>query len=168
MSDYAIQPPTRRCAVTGRELRPGEVYYSAVFEVSGRLERRDYCSDAWQGPPEGAVAHWRAKLPDESDQAAVKLVDDETAWGLFQQLSARPGDGRRERIRYVLALLLLRRKLLKIQDIRSESGRDLLVLKRAGGDELYEVPDPGLSSGQIRELQVELDRLLQGDGQPAG
>ncbi len=67
----------------------------------------------------------------------------------------------------MLALLLLRRKLLKIHDIRRESGKDLLVFNRSGSDELYEVPDPGLNSSQVRELQVQLDRLLDASGQSA-
>ncbi len=92
MSDYAIQPPTRRCAASGRELCPGEPYYSAVLKVAGRLERRDYCLERWQGPPEEAIAHWRAKLPEETDQSAAKLIDDQTAWRLFEQLSAQPRD----------------------------------------------------------------------------
>jgi hypothetical protein len=29
--EYQIQPNTRRCAVTGRELQPGERYFAALL-----------------------------------------------------------------------------------------------------------------------------------------
>ena len=40
MTDYQIQAPTRRCAVSGRELRPGEKYHAALLDEAGRFVRR--------------------------------------------------------------------------------------------------------------------------------
>ena len=56
MTDYQIQPNTRRCAVTGRELRPGERYYTALLETAGHFVRQDFSADAWQGPPPNAFS----------------------------------------------------------------------------------------------------------------
>jgi len=162
MSEFAIQPPTRRCTVTGRELQPGESFYSVLFESGGKIERRDYSLEAWAGPPEGALAYWRTKLPAEQDEKVrVRLVDDQTALHVFEQMSGQEVEERGARLRYVLALLLLRRKMLKIEEIRHEGGRDVLIFKRPGTDATYQVPDPGLSEREVRDIQIELDSLLQ-------
>ena len=42
MTDYQIQASSRRCAATGREIRPGEAYYSALLDEGGAFVRRDY------------------------------------------------------------------------------------------------------------------------------
>ena len=53
--EYTIQPNSRRCAATGRELQPGERFFSALVEEDRQFVRKDYCRDAWQGPPPGRV-----------------------------------------------------------------------------------------------------------------
>src|SRR5579863_1948158 len=56
LMDYEIQRFTRHCAVTGRELAPGEEFYTALVAAGAELKRIDYSAEAWQGPPEGALA----------------------------------------------------------------------------------------------------------------
>ena len=51
MTEYQIQPNTRRCAITGREFRPGETYFTALVEADGQFVRQDYSGEAWTGPP---------------------------------------------------------------------------------------------------------------------
>ena len=58
MTDYQIQPNTRHCAATGRELRPGEKFYSVLLQEGGKLIRHDYAAEAWHGPPEEVRAPW--------------------------------------------------------------------------------------------------------------
>jgi hypothetical protein len=63
MMEYQIQPNTRRCAITGRELRPGEKFYSVLLEGSGKFLRQDYSNEAWQGPPHGSFSFWAGRIP---------------------------------------------------------------------------------------------------------
>ena len=51
MIDYQIQPSTRRCCVSGRELRPGERCFTVLLDQGGRFVRRDYAPESWAGPP---------------------------------------------------------------------------------------------------------------------
>ena len=50
MTPYQIQGPARQCAATGRELRPGERFYSVLLDEAGQFVRKDYAADAWPGP----------------------------------------------------------------------------------------------------------------------
>ena len=61
MTEYEIQPPSLRCAQSGRELKPGEFYYSVLSESPDGFSRNDYSAEAWTGPPDGAIGFWRSK-----------------------------------------------------------------------------------------------------------
>ncbi len=49
MADYEIQGPTRVCAATGRELKPGDRFHAVLTERDGKLVRTDYAAEAWPG-----------------------------------------------------------------------------------------------------------------------
>ena len=49
MTEYQIQPQTRRCAATGRELQAGERYYTARLEDGDQFVRQDFSSEARRG-----------------------------------------------------------------------------------------------------------------------
>src|SRR6266571_4246448 len=106
--EYQIQPNTRRCAVSGRELQPGERYYAALLEEGAELVRRDYSAEAWQGPPAGAFSFWAGRVPPQDEKARPQF-DDDLLEECFQRLEGQT-DPDRVNFRYVVALLLLRRK----------------------------------------------------------
>src|SRR5689334_22601085 len=64
MIDYEIGRCSRRCYITGRELREGEICYSALVPDGLTVVRRDYATEAWEGPPEGAIGWWKTVVVD--------------------------------------------------------------------------------------------------------
>ena len=85
MTDYEIQGPTRTCAATGRELKPGVRFHAVLLEQDGKLVRVDYADDAWSGPPADAVAHWSGRIPS-ADKPRRPAVNDEVLLGCFDRL----------------------------------------------------------------------------------
>lgn len=159
MSPTVVQPPTRVCAATGRALQPGDRVYSALTDEAGGFVRRDYAADAWPGPPAGAVAHWAGRVP--ATRAAKKPTFNEgLLLDCFHHLGTRP-EADRAAFRYVVALLLMRRKRLKFEDARpGPDGRTVLLLRDATGGGRHEVPDPGLTDAQTETVQAEVFGLL--------
>ena len=76
MTPYQIQGPARICSITGRELKPGERFYSALLDEAGQLLRKDFASDAWKEPPVGAIAFWTGKIPT-SDRPVKPIINEE-------------------------------------------------------------------------------------------
>ena len=157
ITDYQIQPHTRRCSVTGRELRPGERFYTALFDEVGKFLRRDYAGDAWQGPTEGAFSFWAGKVP--ADEARKPRIDDELLMDCFRRLE---GDLAPDRVsfRYVVVLLLMRRKRLKFEEARIEDGQEILRLRDARTREVYQVVNPRLTDEQMEAVQDEVFKVL--------
>lgn len=157
MTEYQIQANTRRCAVTGRELQPRERYYSVLLDEGGRWQRRDYSAEAWQGPPAGAVGFWCGRIP--AGEASRPPIDDELLVDCLQRLQGE-SEPARVSFRYVVALLLMRRKRLKFEATRREGDRELLLLRCPRTRSLYTVLNPRLSDEELAAVQDEVFKVL--------
>jgi hypothetical protein len=158
MTEYAIQPLSLRCAQTGREMKPGEVYYSVLSESPDGFVRTDFCAEAWTGPPPGAIGFWRSVVSQESRQRRT-LVDDSVLMDCFTRL-AESDDAYKRNFRFILALLLMRRKVLKLAGSTRENGVDVLVLRAPASDEEHHVVNPDLTEEQLAAMQAEVEKVL--------
>jgi hypothetical protein len=158
MIDYQIQPNTRRCFLTNRELRPGEKFYSVLLDEQGQFVRHDYSIEAWQGPPEGAFSFWAGRVP-APDQSKRPRIDDEMLVECFTRLEGLADPGRIN-FRYVVALLLMRRKRLKFESTHTEAGHEVIRLRDAHGGAEYEVVNPGLTDDEMASVQEEVLKVL--------
>jgi hypothetical protein len=158
MTEYQIEVNTRRCAITGRELQPGDRFYSVLLDEGGKFHRRDYGSDAWQGPPEGAFSFWAGRIPAGTEDTRPR-IDDDLLVDCFQRLE---GDANpdRERFRYVVALLLMRRKRFKFEEARTEGDREVLLLRCVRTRNQYRVVNPRLTEAEMAAVQEEVFKVL--------
>ncbi len=109
MHDYSISKCTRRCAISGRSLEPDESYVSVIVSKGDDVARMDVAASSWTGPSEGTIGWWRNKMP----AAAARKLRPAPSGVLLDTLSDllnRPG---KEALAYLLALLLVRRRVLQ-------------------------------------------------------
>jgi hypothetical protein len=158
MIDYQIQPSTRRCHATGRELSPGERCYSVLLDESGKLVRHDYAPEAWQGPPEGAYGFWAGRVPPANTRRRIAF-DDELLLECFTRLHGQEEPARRK-LRYVMALMLLRRRRLVLDEARTEAGHEVLVLRCGRTGVRHPVVNPGLDEEELASVQDDVFRAL--------
>jgi hypothetical protein len=162
--DYEIAHCTRRCAVGGRALAPGEAYYSTLHLERGATVRRDYAADAWTGPPADTIAWWQAKAAD-SGRSKSRLAPNEALLNLFAALAEEPAEAE---FRYVLGLLLLRRRLVKHEGARSDAFGEVLLLDCPLREEQFELRVAAPSPERTAELERRLGELLGGGPQERG
>jgi len=158
MTEYQIQPNTRRCAATGRELRPGEKFYTALLEEGGRFLRKDYGNDAWQGPPPGAFSFWSGRVP-AADGDRRQGIDKDMLAECFQRLEGE-AEPAKVNFRFVVALLLMRRKRFKFEEAHVEHGMEVLTLRCVRTGARHEVVNPRLTEEQMAEVQDEVFKVL--------
>lgn len=156
--DYHIQPSTRRCAVTGRELQPGEKYYTTLLEQKQQFVRQDYSLEAWQGPPPGAFSFWLGQVPSGSEPRRLH-IDEEMLLDCFHRLEGQTEPARLN-FRYVVTLLLMRRKRLKFEDVRVRDGQEWLIVYSSRDKKKYEVCNPRLTEDEIAAVQDEVFKVL--------
>jgi hypothetical protein len=165
--DFEVQRSTRRCAATDRALAPGETCYS-VLEVQGAdVVRKDYCKEAWNSPPENAFGWWKTRIPEPTAKK-VKLAPNEVLLELFDEMADRQ---EQQDLRYVLTLLLIRRRVLRLdlpgdgliaQPSRGEvrSAVETMRVYCPKRDATYEVPVAMPDEARIDEIQQRLSELL--------
>jgi hypothetical protein len=158
MMDYQIQPNTRRCVVTGRELHVGERFYTALLEEGNVFQRQDYSQEAWQGPPAGAFSFWTGKVPADED-ARKPRFDDDLLEECFHRLEGQSDQGKIN-FRYVIALLLIRRKRFKFEHTVLEDGMEKIAIHCLRGGGRYLVVNPRLTEDQMTQVQEEVFQVL--------
>lgn len=158
MTEYQIQPHTRRCAVTGRDLQPGERYFTALLEEADHFLRHDYSCEAWQGPPPGTFSFWAGRVPPPEVAARPKF-DAEMLMDCFLRLENQTDDSR-VNFRYVLGLLLMRQKRLKFEQAITEGDSEKICLRCVHTGTKHQVTNPRLSEEQLSQVQEEVFKVL--------
>jgi hypothetical protein len=165
MVEYQIQPNTRRCAVTGRELRPGERYFTALLEEGETFVRQDFSEEAWQGPPAAAFSFWTGRVPTATEPNKPRFDDDlleECFLRLEPQAEGNEPATTPEKInfRYVVALLLIRRKRFRFERTLLDGGIEKLEIAHARTGEKHFVVNPQLTDEEMNQVQEEVFRVL--------
>ncbi len=124
LGEYKVNRCTRRCHTLDRPLREGEWYYSVIFEAGDDFTRRDYSAESWTGLPDGGIGFWKNRVP-KSDQRKLVPAPNELLVDLLRQMESIPA---KSKSRYLLALTLLRRKV--VRDVTAP--RQRLVAAKAG------------------------------------
>ena len=100
------------------EVAPGETSYSVLTSEGAKVVRNDYSAEAWQGPPEGALGWWKSHTPTaEAKPKKPHWAPNDVMLQLFDELAESPD---RADMRYVLVLLLLRRRVLRLEETEHE------------------------------------------------
>jgi len=156
--DYELQRCTRCCAETGRELAPGESFYSVLVSEQGELRRYDYSDQAWKGPPEAAIGWWRSRVPASRAERKHWAPNDV----MLEFLEELAGQDDKQDVQYVLALLLVRRRVMRLEETsRDEQGGEVMVLYCPRRESTYRIPAVVPTEPRIGEIQEELARLLE-------
>jgi hypothetical protein len=158
MQDYKIQPSSRRCMVTGRELQPGERCFSVLREEEGKFVRCDYSPEAWQGPPHDAFSFWAGHVPAVEGRKRL-TIDDDLLLDLLQRLEGQE-DPARVKFRYVVALLLMRRKRLRFDEAVVLEGREVMCLRCTRTGARRRVVNPGLTDDELLSVQDDVFQAL--------
>jgi hypothetical protein len=161
-NDWELVRTTGRCAVTGRSFAEGEAYFAALFESPAGLERRDYSLEGWSGPPEGCFCHWRGRIPVREKKPTTLDIDPQMLTQLFVGLEDDPSETRQQ-FRFVLALLLMRKRLLRFEQADREGGQEHWQMRLASDKSLHRVLNPRLTDEQIARLSAQLTALLSGE-----
>jgi hypothetical protein len=157
--DFEVQRCTRHCAVSGRELASGEWFYSVLAAEGPAVVRHDFATEAWSGPPERSLGWWKSQMPAlESKSKKAQWAPNDVMLQLFDELANQP---ERADMRYVLTLLLVRRRVLRLEDTeQSDAKQEMMLLYCPRRQTEYRVAVRMPDAVQANQIQQELAGLL--------
>jgi hypothetical protein len=167
--EWKIKSRGSACCVSGRVFADGELFYTALFEdESGDgFIRRDYSVEAWEREFPGLrpFSYWRSVYEAPKDEPQKKvIIEKEGAEGLLRRL-IEEDDPLTENARFILAVMLERKKTLRETDTRSLREAKLRIYEQVKTGEVFIIRDPLLRLDQIDDVQREVAELL-GSRQP--
>jgi len=159
MDEWEIKKPLGQCSGTGKAIAAGEEYFAALVETPEGLLRQDFCAEYWHQHKPRVFCYWKSKLvPPE--QKKKLFVDDDMLMTFFERL-ANETVQEKVNFRFVLMLILMRKRLLKYDSSRTEGGTEFWRLRITGTDTMVEVVNPHLSEEQIEQLSGQVGQILQ-------
>ena len=164
--EYNISRIGGTCHQCGDEIPPGRELVATVRETDEDFQRQDYCPACWEasdGEQDASVLGvWRTRAPHP--EAKRKLfVDDEVLIRFFERL-ADAREPAKIHFRYVLALVLMRKKLLVYDRmIARDDGWDEWQMHFRGDDTVHKVLDPHMDVDEIAAVSAHIGEILEAD-----
>lgn len=164
--DGKVANPSFSCSVSGRELAPGEVFFSGLVLDGAGFARRDFAPEAWTAQdPVGFLSWWRQRVPVPDPKRRQVKLDKDLLLKLFTDLrNAR--ERPQQCLCYVIALCLVRAKAFALAAVAEERGEAWLQLDHKADGVRLRVRDPRMSPAEQEQVQTSLLTII-GVGEPA-
>ena len=146
------------CTACKAEFADDQLFYSALIDTGEEFTRRDLCEACWEANTEQIFSYWRTRI-QESGGPKRTVVDDEVLLDFFQRLEAET-ETSKVNFRYLLGLMLMRKKLLKFHSIEREGDNEYLILRRSRSTTQHRVLDPRLTKDELGKLRDNLNEIL--------
>ena len=160
--EWKISRRQGKCITCEVELNENDVFYSALLDSGEELSRKDFCPTCWETNQEEVFSFWKTRVP-ASDAPKQTMVDDEVLFDFFQRLEDEP-EAAKVNFRFLLGLMLMRKKILKFEDIDRDEEQEFLILRQTGAKERHRVLDPQLSEEELDKLKDDLHGILYLEG----
>lgn len=168
---WSIKSRARECAETGTPFVDGQQIRAAIFpdpDSSGYL-RRDYALEAWQNRenPEPPFSTWLTTYHPPVVEEKAEAVVDQDPESLLRRLVEEDQE-HTENARYILAVMLERKKLLRETDTQEVPSGILRVYEHRKTGDVFVIKDPQIALADVERVQQEVQQLLDPDPVPTG
>lgn len=161
--NWNIRSRAHACTHCGVPFTDGETFYTALFEdeKSGELLRRDFSLASWD--EQQAALHpfsfWKSVYEAPRHDAKPDVVEKESAETLLRRLVEEDAPGT-ENTRYILAVMLERKRVLKHTATRETEDGEFLIYEQPKTGEVLIIRDPDLRLDQVEAVQREVSIML--------
>ena len=164
-SEWEIKARAHQCAKSHEPFTDGAVVYTLLFRDRNGFRREDISERAWL-ETKGSVqpfSFWKSRY-EVPPPRPPEPVAKESGEALLRKLLQ---EDRSDYVntRYVLSLMLERKKILKEVDVRESEHSKFLIYEHSRTGEVFVVEDPRLSLAELDPVQKEVYSLLAGQGQ---
>jgi hypothetical protein len=164
---WHIKSRSHHCVVTTKPFTDGETIIAAIFpdpESSGWL-RKDYSLAGWEKREVGEeeqFSQWKTvyKAPVSQEKATVSK---ESPIDLLRRM-VEEDEEHTDKVRFILAVMLERQKILVETDTQSVPSGILRVYEHRKEGDVFLIRDPNVALDQVEAMQQEVIDLLENQG----
>jgi len=132
---------------------------AALVETPQGFVRSDVMLECWERfDRKDALAIWQTSVPKSEPRKRI-FVDDQVLCDLFAGL-ADVAEPAKVNFRFVLGLILMRKRLLIYDATRNENGVETWTVRLRGRDEPLSLINPRLGEEDVRQVSNQLGQIL--------
>ncbi len=160
MTEWKVTKRAPACTTCERTFEDGEAHVSALTIAEESITREDACLACWKKHPGAHERIWWRTRRDCAKKPGISL-NLAALEALFVRLEGRAETALRE-LRYVVCLVLMRKRRLKIERVaRDERGEGLIVTRPRHTDSFF-VAVFDFTPQKIDELRARLQEVFEG------
>ena len=165
MNEWNIQSRAHACEACGKSFSDQEPYHTLLFDEKQDFRRSDVCVACWQKQfsdgardRKGFVSYWHGVY--EAPVVAPEPIQKDTAESLLRKL-IEENDPKHIPAGYILAVMLERKRLLRVKEQFVRDGRRIFVYEHPKTGDVFTIVDPDLQLNQLEEVQRDVASLLE-------
>jgi len=159
-ADWSMPRRADACAGCQRAFEVGETFRAYLYEAPEGYARRDYCLNCQPPDEPEPLGSWKTSRPEPAPRKILPF-DRDAIYGFFTRLEdaeERP----QIHFRFVLALLLWRKKVLKLERSVTVDDREIWEFVAIRTGDVHRVQRPALDEAELQQLSDQLEQLLAG------
>lgn len=159
-TEWHLSRRSDHCALCNTALAAGSTYHAYLYEQGDNYERRDYCTTCQPPADPPSVGFWRARRPVAGQTNHHSYAFDREAVFAFFQAIGDADTAQKRQFRFVLALLLWRKKVLKLVETLPVADGEVWRFVAPHVQEEYRIERPELSDDDATRLSTQVESLL--------
>jgi hypothetical protein len=164
ITEWNIQTRGHGCEACARPFADKESYHTLLVEEKTDFRRSDLCAGCWQNKfadvhnLDGFISCWQGVF--EAPPPVTEAIQKETAETLLRKLIER-NDPHYVPAGYILAVMLERKRILKVKEQVVRDGQRVLVYEQPKTGDVFTITDPNLRLDQLEQVQRDVAALLE-------
>jgi len=164
MTEWNIQSRAHGCQACGKAFVDQEPYHTLLFDEHAEFRRLDICGGCWDKQyreardRKGFISYWQGKY--EAPPAPTDPIRKETAETLLRKL-IELNDPRHMASGYILAVMLERKRVLKVKEQLVRDGRRFFIYEQPKTGDVFTIADPHLHLHELERVQQDVAALLE-------
>lgn len=151
-----LRRPDECCVGCGKNVRFGDIVTTLDISEAG-FRRQDWCAPCFESSNPPAFSFWKRRVAKGQPR---RRLDIAYLCELFKRLEERT-DAPSLRLRWIAALLLLRKRMLEEVGREVHDDCEVLLLRMRKEDREYRVTDPRMDAEAMGTIEADLGRIFE-------
>jgi hypothetical protein len=154
-TEWKINKSAKFCVLCHKEFSNGEEHYSSITKEDKDFVRKDTCKNCWGKDNLEPFSYWLTKAEQKPKENLDAIVD------FFNKLLlSSESDRKIENLKFILTLVLVRRKRLKLLQKVRQDNINYLDVEKIWDGQIARIKDLELNEQDLGELKLELEKLF--------